>query len=76
MFGEVTGWIVVPVIASLYGGRWLDEKYGTGNIFFLGLTAAAFIISCVGIALVGSKYLRQVEEQDKQKKDDGSDTTI
>jgi Kef-type K+ transport system membrane component KefB len=67
VFGEVTGWIVVPVIAALYGGRYLDEKQGTGNAYFLGLTALAFIISCIGIALLGKRYIKMVEESKKAK---------
>ena len=68
LFGEVTGWIVVPLIAALYIGKYLDKKQGTGILYFLSLTALAFIISCIGIARLGIKYIRQMEEQDRTKK--------
>lgn len=67
VFGEVTGWIVVPVIVALYLGRYLDEKQGTGNLYFFGLTILAFIISCIGIALMGKRYIKMVEESKKEK---------
>lgn len=70
VFGEVTGWIVAPVVGALYLGRYLDEKQGTGNLYFLSLTALAFIISCIGIGIVGVKYIRQMEEDSKEKKKD------
>ena len=70
VFGEVTGWIVVPIIGALYLGRYLDEQQGTGNLYFLALTALAFIVSCVGIGIVGVKYIRQMEEDSKEKMKD------
>ncbi len=67
LFGEVTGWIVVPVLGALYLGKYLDEVQGTENLYFLGLTALAFIISCTGIGVIGVKYIRQMEQDQKAK---------
>ncbi|MBU2229436.1 AtpZ/AtpI family protein, partial [Patescibacteria group bacterium] len=52
IFGEVTGWIVVPIVLALFSGRYLDEKKGTEPWYFLSLTGVAFIISCVGITII------------------------
>ncbi len=68
LFSEVTGWIVIPLIAALYGGQYLDERQGTTNVYFLSLTAAAFIISCVGIGILGAKYIRQMERDSRDKR--------
>ena len=71
MFAESTGWIAFPVIGALYLGRWLDEKQGTEPLYFLSITAAAFIISSVGIGITGVKYMKQIEkEEDLKKKDE------
>ena len=60
IFTEMTTWIVLPIIGALFLGRWLDQRQETGNLYFFGLTALAFVISCVGVSLVGAKYLKIV----------------
>ena len=62
MFAESTGWIAFPVIGALFLGRWLDQKQGTEPLYFLSITAAAFIISSVGIGMTGVKYLKRIEK--------------
>lgn len=70
MFAEMTGWIAFPVIGALYFGRWLDNRYDTAPIYFLSITAFAFIISSVGLGITGVKYMKQVDKQaDKDKND-------
>ncbi|MFA6553355.1 MAG: AtpZ/AtpI family protein [Patescibacteria group bacterium] len=68
IFYEVTGWIVVPIVFSLFVGRALDRKFDTEPWWFLGLTALAFVITTVGIVRVASKYLKQIEEEGKKKR--------
>lgn len=65
-FAEMSGWVAVPVVIALFVGRSLDTKYDTGYLYFLSLTALAFVISCVGIGIVGMKYLKQVNKKDNQ----------
>jgi len=67
IFAEVTGWIVAPVIIALFLGKYLDEKYHTEPWLFLGLTAMAFVISCIGIVIVAGRYIRQIERENKEK---------
>lgn len=67
IFGEVTGWIVVPIICALFLGKYLDAKKGTEPWFFLGLTAVAFVISCVGISIIATRYIKQIERENKKK---------
>lgn len=61
MFAESTGWIAFPVIGALYLGRWLDGKQNSGHLYFFSLTGMAFIISCIGLARIGQKYLKQFD---------------
>jgi hypothetical protein len=72
MFAESTGWIAIPVVGALYLGRYLDEKQNTGNLYFFSLTALAFIISCVGLSLIGMKYLKMLDQDKEKKKDNES----
>lgn len=65
LFSEATGWIVIPLISALYLGQYLDEKQGSGNFYFLSLTALAFIISCVGISILGIRYMKRAEKNIK-----------
>ncbi|MBT7552922.1 AtpZ/AtpI family protein [bacterium] len=74
-FAEMTGWIAFPVIAALYLGRWLDQKQDTGSLYFLSLTALAFIISCVGIGLVGAKHLKVINKKDNKQTERSSSNT-
>lgn len=62
VFAETTGWIAFPVVGALFLGRYLDERQGTEPLYFLSITASAFIISSIGIARVGIKYMKQIEE--------------
>lgn len=68
MFAEASGWIAVPVVAALFIGRWLDDKYQSAPLYFLGLTIFAFIISSIGIGLIGVKYMKQIEKEEAAKK--------
>ncbi len=66
-FGEITVWVAGPVIAALFLGRWLDEKYQTKPWFFLGLTFIAFAVTCIGLVLFTNRYIRQLENKGKEK---------
>lgn len=71
-FAEMTVWIAGPIVGALYLGRYLDQKYETANLYFLSLTGLAFIISCVGISLVGMKYLKQINKEDNNQVEQNS----
>lgn len=68
IFFQVTGWIAVPIIIALFAGKALDEKYGTEPWVFLGLTAVAFVISCLGIVRITIRYTKKIEKELKEKK--------
>lgn len=68
IFGQITGWIATPILIALFLGRYLDEQKDSDPWFFLGLTGIAFIISCIGITKVASKYIKQIEQEDKQSR--------
>jgi hypothetical protein len=72
MFAESTGWIAIPVVGALYLGRYLDERQNTGSLYFFSLTALAFIISCIGLSLIGMKYLKMLDQDKGSKKENES----
>jgi len=67
MFVEASGWIAFPVVGALFLGRWLDAQQGTEPLYFISITAMAFIISSVGIGKTGVKYMKQIEREDARK---------
>jgi F0F1-type ATP synthase assembly protein I len=67
VFAEVTGWIVAPIVAALFLGRYLDEKHNSAPWYYLTLTGIAFIISCIGIVIVAGKYIRQIDKENKEQ---------
>ena len=62
LFAKISGWIAVPVVASLLLGKWLDQKFSTDNLFFLSLTGLAFAVSLVGIVRESKKAMREIEK--------------
>lgn len=72
VFAESTAYIAAPVIGALYLGRYLDNRQNTGSLYFFSLTALAFIVSCIGLARVGIKYMAMLDKGKEQKKDNES----
>lgn len=62
IFSQVSGWIAGPIILSLVLGKYLDTRFGTKPLIFLGLTALAFVVSTVGIVRVVSRYMKDIEK--------------
>ena len=67
IFGQVSSWVVVPIVLALIAGKALDTRYGTKPWIFLGLTTVAFGISCYGIVRVISKYIKKMADEAKNK---------
>ena len=65
LFYRVSGWIVFPVLAAVFIGRWLDEKYGKEPWLFLTSIGIAFIITCVGITKEAFKAIKDAEDKNK-----------
>ena len=63
IFGQVSAWVVVPIVATLIAGKWLDLRYGTKPWIFLGLSCVGFLISSFGIVLTITKYMRNISKE-------------
>ena len=67
LFAQLSGWLVGPLIASLFLGRWLDERYGTEPWLFLASTGLAFAITIYGMFSQAKKYIKAIEQEAKSK---------
>ena len=65
MFGRVTVWVVVPIVAALLVGTSLDTKYGTKPVIFLSLTGLAFIVSITAITRLCLAYIKKIDSEQK-----------
>ena len=68
IFGQVSVWVVVPIVAALILGKWLDARYGTSPWIFLCLSGIGFLISTFGIVLTLGKYVKKIEKENHDKR--------
>jgi len=61
LFFKYSAWIVAPLIAALYIGRWLDEKYKTEPWLFLASVGISFLVSMVGLVMETYRGYRDLE---------------
>lgn len=67
IFGEISSWIVVPLVAALILGKYLDNKFGTKPWIFIGLAGVGFILTCVGIYRVMKRYGEKLKDLNEEK---------
>lgn len=75
IFGEVSAWVVVPIMVALVAGKYLDGRFGTKPWIFISATALAFLFSMAGITKILAKYLKEIEKETKGNKNDGTPGT-
>ena len=66
VFAKVSSYIAVPIILASYLGKFLDQKYNTGNLLFLVLIAVAFI-STIYLIWKETKIYNKKIEKEKEK---------
>lgn len=59
ILGEVSTWIVVPIVLALIFGKMLDKRYETEPVIFLVLAGVGFIITCFGMWRAVKKYIKK-----------------
>lgn len=72
VFAEVTGVMVVPIVASVLGGRALDQHFGTEPILTLVLTALGIAVAALLLAPIARRYIAKTEAETKKKPDAGN----
>ena len=68
-FGEISTWIVVPVVLALVVGKWLDAKYGTAPWLFIILAVFGFLITLFGIWRSVKRFAEKVKKEEKRSKE-------
>ncbi len=63
VFGQVSGWIIVPLVLALILGKYLDGRFGTEPWLFIGLTCVGFLISSFGIVKVAFAHIRDSKNE-------------
>ena len=72
---DISGWLVGPVIAGLFVGRWLDQKFHTAPWLMLLTLGLAFMVTNVAIMKKGLAMLKKINgpvktDQDQTDKHD------
>ena len=61
IFGDVSTWIVVPIVCALVFGKMLDAHYGTKPVIFLIFAGLGFLVTCFGMYRVVKDYMRKIQ---------------
>jgi F0F1-type ATP synthase assembly protein I len=67
-FGQISGWIVFPIIVALFLGRYLDNKFDRAPMFLIICVIIAFAITLFGLVRQTLKAAKKIEEQIKSDK--------
>lgn len=67
IFTRISAWIVFPIVVSLFTGKWLDERFGTGQKMFILCMVLSFIISSIAIIKISKRYIRNLKEEEMKK---------
>lgn len=62
VFGQISTWIVIPIVISLVAGKKLDRYFDTEPILFLSLAFLGFLVSCFGIWKVMKVYIEEIKK--------------
>ena len=67
LWGEISTWIVVPIVGALVFGKMLDKRFETEPIIFLSLAGLGFLVTCYGIFRIVKNYLKEIKETEKKE---------
>ena len=63
MIGQVGCLTLVIILASVFGGLWLDEMFGTKPVFTLALLLAGIPVSVIVMLVVARRTLARLKEK-------------
>ena len=72
MIGQVGCLTLVIILASVFGGLWLDKTFGTKPVFTLVLLFAGIPISVLVMLVVARRILARLKEQAEKDSDSSS----
>jgi hypothetical protein len=71
MIGQVGCLTLIIILASVFGGLWLDDKFGTKPVLTLALLFAGIPVSVLVMLVVARRTLARLNGQaDKEKNSD------
>ena len=69
MVGQVGCLTLIIILASVFGGMWLDNMFGTKPVFTLALLFAGIPISVLVMLVVARKTLARLKDQAEKETD-------
>jgi len=69
MVGQVGCLTLIIILASVFGGLWLDNTVGTKPVFTLVLLLAGIPLSVIMMLVVARRTLARLKEQAEKEKD-------
>lgn len=69
MIGQVGCLTLIIILASVFGGLWLDNTFGTKPVFTLALLFAGIPISVLVMLVVARRTLARLKEQADKESD-------
>lgn len=69
MIGQVGCLTLVIILASVFGGLWLDNYFGTKPVFTLALLFAGIPISVIVMLIVARRTLARLKEKADKETD-------
>lgn len=63
MIGQVGCLTLIIILASVFGGLWLDQMFGTKPVFTLALLFAGIPISVLVMLVVARRTLSRLKDQ-------------
>ena len=68
MIGQVGCLTLVIILASVFGGLWLDNAFGTKPVFTLALLFAGIPVSVLVMLVVSRRTLARLRDQAEKEK--------
>jgi F0F1-type ATP synthase assembly protein I len=69
MIGQVGCLTLIIILASVFGGLWLDKTFGTKPLFTLALLFVGIPVSLIVMLIVARRTLARLKEQAEKEKD-------
>ena len=69
LIGQVGCLTLIIILASVFGGLWLDSHFGTRPVFTLVLLFAGIPVSIIVMLVVARRTLARLKEQAEKEKD-------
>lgn len=69
MVGQVGCLTLIVILASVFGGLWLDKVFGTKPVFTLALLFAGIPVSVIVMLTVARKTLARLKEEVEKEKE-------